>query len=101
MAICDQVSLKQPESTVLILSLLPRGKNPGPLRDRNKQVNEIIQQSLKQRPKARYFDISSGFVSSDGTISTSDMYDFLHLTRHGYEKIVTPLVDELKEILGD
>lgn len=101
MAIADQVSLKQPESTIIILSLLPRGKNPNPLRDRNKQVNEIVQESVKHRPAVQYFDVSDGFVSSDGTISTSDMYDFLHLTRHGYEKIVVPLVDELKGILGD
>lgn len=48
----------------------------------------------------RYLDVSEGFVSTDGTISVTDMYDYLHLTRHGYQKIIDLLVDELISIVG-
>lgn len=101
MKLADEVSRKQPQCSILILSLLPRGKNPNVLRDRNKQVNEMVQTQTQVRKRMQYLDVTEGFVSSDGTISTSDMYDYLHLTRHGYEKIVVPLVDELRGLLGD
>lgn len=101
MKVADEVSRKQPQCSILILSLLPRGKNPNVLRVRNNQVNEIIQSQSQNHQRMQYLDLTEGFVSSDGTISTSDMYDYLHLTKHGYEKIVTPLVDELRGLLGD
>nr|XP_039248427.1 platelet-activating factor acetylhydrolase IB subunit alpha1-like [Styela clava] len=101
LAIADLVLRKQPECTVIIMSILPRGKYPNPLRERNSQANELVQKLVSNRSQVRYFDITEGFVSSEGTVSISDMYDYLHLTRHGYEKIISPLVDEIKSILGD
>lgn len=98
--IADQITMKQPESTVIVMSLLPRGRGPNPLRQRNKEANEIVQKLLSSRTKARYLDVTEGFVGADETISTTDMYDFLHLTRHGYQKILDPLVDELTNIVG-
>lgn len=35
----------------------------------------------------------------DQSISRQDMYDFLHLTKRGYHKIMDPLLEEVQTLL--
>lgn len=79
--------------------LLPRGKSPNPLRDRNKQVNELLAEAMPSMPNALLLDVDPGFVHSDGTVSHNDMYDYLHLSRLGYARICQPLHKTLLKLL--
>ena len=68
-------------------SLLPRGKQPNPLREKHFQVNHTLKEAIETIPNSIYLVSDPGFVRSDGTISHEDMGDYLHLTRKGYKKL--------------
>ena len=67
-------------------SLLPRGKQPNPLREKHFQVNHTLKEAIETIPNSIYLISDPGFVRSDGIISHEDMFDYLHLTRKGYKK---------------
>ncbi|XP_068097604.1 platelet-activating factor acetylhydrolase IB subunit alpha1 [Hyperolius riggenbachi] len=98
-AIVRCLQQRQPQAKVLVMGLLPRGKNPNHLRDRNKKVNELLVDAMPSMPNAMFLDVDPGFVHSDGTISHNDMYDYLHLSRHGYARISQPLHKALLQLL--
>ena len=41
----------------------------------------------------------SMFVRESGLISHADMYDYLHLTNVGYQKLCDPLLEEIQNLL--
>ncbi|KAM4651455.1 platelet-activating factor acetylhydrolase IB subunit alpha1 [Discoglossus pictus] len=98
-AIVQCIQQRQPQAKVLVLGLLPRGKNPNPLRDRNRQVNELLVEMLPSMPNAVFLDVDPGFVHSDGTISHNDLYDYLHLSRLGYSRVSQILHRTLLQLL--
>uniref|UniRef100_A0A8C5PJV0 Platelet-activating factor acetylhydrolase IB subunit alpha1 n=1 Tax=Leptobrachium leishanense TaxID=445787 RepID=A0A8C5PJV0_9ANUR len=98
-AIVDTLEKSQPQAKVIVLSLLPRGKNPNPLRQRNARVNEMLTNSLPATPNAVLLNIDPGFVHSDGTISHHDLYDYLHLTRQGYARVCLTLQRTLLQLM--
>ena len=73
--------------TFCLQSLLPRGKQPNPLREKHFQVNHTLKEAIETIPNSIYLVSDPGFVRSDGTISHEDMGDYLHLTRKGYKKL--------------
>lgn len=81
--------------------LLPRGKMPNPLRERNAKVNTLVQEALSSLPRASFLSVDPGFVHSNGTISHQDMYDYLHLTPRGYQAVCEPLHAQLKSMLDE
>ncbi|XP_062818779.1 platelet-activating factor acetylhydrolase IB subunit alpha1 [Anolis carolinensis] len=98
-AIVRLVREQQPQAQVVVLGLLPRGKSPNPLREKNRRVNELLSQKVPLLPGAFFLDADPGFVHSDGTISHHDMYDYLHLTRHGYGRLCPGLHRLLRSLL--
>ncbi|XP_029959324.1 platelet-activating factor acetylhydrolase IB subunit gamma [Salarias fasciatus] len=99
MAIVQVIKDKVPHAHTLVLSLLPRGKAPNPLRERNAKVNKLVQTALLSLPHASFLDVDSGFVQPDGTISHQDMYDYLHLTPQGYQSVCEPLHKTITALL--
>ncbi|RVE62952.1 hypothetical protein OJAV_G00161840 [Oryzias javanicus] len=99
MAIVQVIKNKLPDAHTLVLGLLPRGKSPNPLRERNAQVNKLVKEALSSLPHASFYNVDPGFVLSDGSISHQDMYDYLHLTQKGYQAVCEPLHVRIKEIL--
>lgn len=78
----------------------PRGKFPNKLREKIKAINESVSSRIADVDNAQFYAVDASlFVQSDGSISPSDMYDFLHLTASGFQKLTEPLVDELESIL--
>lgn len=100
-AIVSLINERQPQAKVVVLSLLPRGMKPNPLREKNAQVNKILQSSLLTLSNAQFLNVDPGFVHTDGTISHHDMYDYLHLTRVGYARVCKPIHDLLLRLLED
>lgn len=80
-------------------SILPRGKTPNPLRDRNAKVNKLVQEAVSSLPHASFLNVDPGFVHSNGSISHQDMYDYLHLTPQGYQAVCDILHGRLKSML--
>ncbi|XP_048115952.1 platelet-activating factor acetylhydrolase IB subunit gamma isoform X1 [Alosa alosa] len=99
MEIVKLINQKLPHAHTLVLGLLPRGKNPNPLRERNAEVNELVQAEVAALPHASFLNVDPGFVHSDGTIWHQDLYDYLHLTPPAYQKVCEPLHDRIKALL--
>ncbi|KAK2705654.1 platelet-activating factor acetylhydrolase IB subunit alpha1-like [Artemia franciscana] len=95
------IQRKLPSATIFVLSLLPRGKYPNPLREKNKKVNELLKEELISKNQVKFVDISSGMVQPDGTISHLDLHDYLHLSVTGYEKIFSIVYNNLLSCLID
>ncbi|XP_063798411.1 platelet-activating factor acetylhydrolase IB subunit alpha1 isoform X1 [Pseudophryne corroboree] len=98
-AIIRCLEKRQPQAKVIVLGLLPRGKNPNPLRERNKRLNELLVELMPSMPSAMFLDVDPGFVHSDGTISHHDMFDYLHLSRLGYSRVCQTLHQTLLQLL--
>lgn len=90
---------KLPSAKVIVLGLLPRGKQPNHLREKHFQVNHALKEVISAIPNSLYLDSDPGFVRSDGTISHEDMFDYLHLTRKGYKKFVKRIHDVVLKFL--
>jgi len=80
------ITSKLPSAKIIVLSLLPRGKQPNRLREKHFQINHTLKEAIDTIPNSVYLDSDPGFVRSDGIISHEDMFDYLHLTRKGYKK---------------
>eukprot|EP00095_Tigriopus_kingsejongensis_P006905 maker-scaffold126_size328755-snap-gene-1.17 protein:Tk06905 transcript:maker-scaffold126_size328755-snap-gene-1.17-mRNA-1 annotation:"platelet-activating factor acetylhydrolase ib subunit gamma" len=99
--ICSTIRNKQPQAYLVVLSLLPRGHSPNPLRERNAKVNSLIADYLRGNGRAQLINIDPGFIQADGTISHHDMLDFLHLTQKGYDRAFEPVNDLLQQLLSE
>ena len=72
--ICELQVVPSDQSLCAQQGLLPRGKNPNPLRERNAEVNELVQGEVAALPHASYLNVDPGFVHTDGTIWHQDLY---------------------------
>ena len=81
--------------------MLPRGERPNPLREKNAAVNDLLRSWLPRLGQAQLLDVSGEFLHSDGTISSQDMFDYLHLTSAGYRTMSKPLSDLLLLMLEE
>ncbi|KAA0717244.1 Platelet-activating factor acetylhydrolase IB subunit beta [Triplophysa tibetana] len=101
LAIAQLILSRLPKSKVIVLGLLPRGKSPNPLREKNRSVNNLLRASLPRLGPVQLFDVGGSFVHSDGNISSGDMFDFLHLTADAYRTIATSLHELLNQLLEE
>lgn len=90
-----------PFITTFFKGLLPRGEKPNPLREKMFAVNRILENRLADISSATYFgvDPSLFYVTGTENINRQDMWDFLHLTTQGYQKLCEPLLDEIQNLL--
>ncbi|XP_036392726.1 platelet-activating factor acetylhydrolase IB subunit beta-like [Megalops cyprinoides] len=101
LAIAQLLISSLPQAKIVVLGLLPRGERPNPLREKNAAVNGFLRSWLPRLGATQFLDVDSGFAHSDGTISTSDMFDFLHLTASGYRAVAKPLSELLLQLLEE
>lgn len=99
--ICSVIRDKQPQAYLVVLTLLPRGHKPNPLRERNSAVNRLVGEQLRGNSRAQLVNIDAGFVQTDGTILHHDLYDYLHLTQKGYDKAFEPVNELLSQLLSE
>ncbi|XP_065337876.1 platelet-activating factor acetylhydrolase IB subunit alpha2 [Cloeon dipterum] len=95
------IQSKQPQAYLVLISLLPRGQKPNPLRERNAKVNELLKEQLVGLEKVQVLDVNEGIVQADGKIDAHDMDDYLHLTPEGYRKFFEPLMELLTQLLTE
>jgi len=83
--ICKLLLELSPATKIFLVGPLPRGETTTDrYRIYNREVNKLLRVS-KRDPRVKYIDIGMMFTEEDGTISKNIMYDFLHLTKKGYE----------------
>ncbi|XDV40075.1 hypothetical protein PO909_009228 [Leuciscus waleckii] len=73
MAIVNVIHQKLPNAHTLVLGLLPRGKSPNPLRERNASVNAQVQAEVVSLSHVSFLDMDPGFIQSDGSIAHQDI----------------------------
>lgn len=93
------ITSKLPSAKIIVLGLLPRGKQPNPLREKHFQVNHSLKELIEAIPNSLYLDSDPGFVRSDGVISHEDMFDYLHMTRKGYKKFCKHISEVIVKFL--
>ncbi|XP_041374553.1 platelet-activating factor acetylhydrolase IB subunit alpha2-like isoform X2 [Gigantopelta aegis] len=98
--IADVIIEKQPQTQLIVMGIPPRGQNPNKLREKIKETNNRLRELFTDLPNVTYVHVDPAiFISAkDETISVRDMYDFLHFTDHGYEKLCEPLLDEIQNL---
>lgn len=97
-AICKRILEYSPDTMILLVGPLPRGENSS---DRNRIYNIEVNKGLKlinHDPRVHYVNIDYLFTMSDGSISKHIMYDFLHLTKKGYQ-ILSEAISEFLMVL--
>jgi len=99
--ICALIRSKQPQAFLVLLTLLPRGQLPNPLRDRNDKVNSLLGELAKGNSRLQLVNIDTGFVQVDASISHHDMWDYLHLTQKGYSKAFEPVNELLSQLISE
>ncbi|HBO46301.1 MAG TPA: GDSL family lipase [Planctomycetaceae bacterium] len=100
-AIVAKLRAKLPETTVLVLSIFPRGADD---RDTRRPViaktNSLLAK-LADGKKVLYEDIGEVFLEPDGTISREIMPDLLHLSPAGYQRWAEAIEPTVARVLGD
>lgn len=89
------------DSFIIVPTILPRGHQPNPLREKIEKVNEVTKEKLQGRSKVQIVDISKGLVQLDGSISHHDLHDYLNLTNASSKKLFSPIWDLLQQILNE
>ena len=99
-AICKKLRARLPETKILLLAILPREQQPGPLREKIAKINKIIAK-LDDGKMIHYLDIGDRFLEPDKSLSKEIMLDYLHLTHEGYQIWAEAMEPKLAELLGE
>lgn len=88
-----------PETRILVLGVLPRGRSPvDPLRRQIAEINRRIA-ALEDGDRVQVLDIGGWFLQRNGTISSAVMPDYVHPSLWGYQIYGTytwqPLIEAL------
>jgi lysophospholipase L1-like esterase len=99
--IVETLREKLPQTKVLVLGVLPSGKNATDgVRERIKQINAVVAK-LDDGKDVRYLDLGPKFLEADGSIAPDKFYkpDVLHLAPKGYEVWAEAMRALLSELL--
>ncbi|XP_062594996.1 platelet-activating factor acetylhydrolase IB subunit alpha2-like [Saccostrea cucullata] len=100
MEIVNVIQNKQNSTQIIVMGLPPRGEKPNKLREKNAEINFNLSQKIENMPNVSFLNVeASMFVRENGLISHTDMYDYLHLTNAGYQKLCEPLLEEIQNLL--
>ncbi len=96
--VVETLQKKLPKTKILLLGIFPRDAKPGTnFRKNIAAVNERIAK-LDDGKSIRFLDLSSKFLSPEGTLTSEVMPDYLHLSTKGYQiwaDSMRPLLTEL------
>jgi lysophospholipase L1-like esterase len=109
-AIVKELRRQKPHMKVLLLAVFPRsGKSAKELQDTthvsadelNKKLPEVNKKiaRLDDGKDVKYLDIGPKFLDKDGGLAKDVMYDYLHLTKKGYEIWAEAIKEPLEQLL--
>jgi lysophospholipase L1-like esterase len=98
--ICTRVHSKSPDTTILLMAVMPREeKADNPRRATIQEINQRLAE-LGKIEGIRFLDIGPKMLQADGTLSKEIMSDFCHPTEKGYQIWADSLKPEIEKILG-
>lgn len=99
-AIVGELERRKPDTTILLLGIFPRGHSPAdPLRAKVRAVNRQIE-PLGDGRRVHYLDIGERFVAPDGSISSTVMPDYLHLSKDGYDRWASAIRSAVRKLMA-
>ena len=97
-AVCKAIHQKNPQTHVLLLSLLPRGKTE--LMDDIRKINQSLPQ-LAKGDLISFVNLYAHFVDESGVLRKDLMHDEVHPNAKGYKLWAETLEPILSELLKD
>jgi lysophospholipase L1-like esterase len=98
-AVRDLIVKKSPKTKVLLLGLLPRGKEPGnPLRARITSINEELAK-LDGKNSTTFLELGAAFLQENGEFKPELAPDHLHLSEQGYRAWAEAMEPTLARLL--
>ena len=96
----DYLRQVYPNTHILLLGLLPRDQySDGEHRQPIIETNAIISQ-LDDGQFVHYMDVGAEFLESDGQISSDVMFDYLHPTETGYNRLATAIAPTIEGLVN-
>lgn len=83
--IIAEIHKRSPRTKVLLLGLFPTGKEATDQRRAKVRLANLKIATLADGNRVEFCEIGERFLGDDGWISRNIMFDYLHLTRKGYE----------------
>ena len=99
-AIVQEVRKQQPQATIILMAILPRGAKPDATRAKLAEINEQLAKHHGQN-NVLFLDIGQKFLQPDGSLPKELMGDYLHPTAQGYMIWAEALEPLLKKVLGE
>lgn len=99
--ICQIILEKLPETEILLIGILPYGKQPNYRNNLITETNKIISKFPEKEPKIHYRDLGYLFLNGKGGVKRELMPDVLHPNAEGQMLIFDALSNELKELIND
>jgi lysophospholipase L1-like esterase len=94
------IQAKLPAASILLLGILPRGRNwNAPLRAPIVETNSLIAQ-LANGSSVTFLDAGGLFLDLNGTIPTALMPEAVHPSRQGYQLLSAALQQPLQQLLA-
>ncbi|KAL7061368.1 hypothetical protein AAHC03_09164 [Spirometra sp. Aus1] len=98
--IMQVIKEKQPNAYIIVMGLLPCGRESNPKRQKHAEVNKLLAAEFNADSKVTFLCPDwDHFLQSDGTLSHRDMADYMHPTERAYARFCEPLVEELQNLL--
>lgn len=94
--IVKSIKGKLPNTKVLVLGILPRGRAQDEVRKSIAKVNEIIAK-LDNGKDVKFLDIGNTFIDKTGDVPLENMPDLLHLSPKAYKLWADSIKDYLVE----
>lgn len=83
--IIAEIQTRSPKTRIIVQGLFPTGREATDHRRAKVRLANLRIARLADGARIEYFDFGDRFVGGDGWISKKIMFDYLHLTRAGYE----------------
>lgn len=95
-----EIQAKLPNVKILIIGILPAGRQPShPRRARGQEVNRILAR-FADGEQVFFLDVSGKLLTKDGRFTKVVSPDALHLTRTGYAILARSIEPTLSKMLG-
>lgn len=100
-AVCETIRKKSPQTRILLLGLLPRGKDPeNTHRQRIREINTALKE-LDGREGVTFLDIGRSFLTETEEFRPGLAPDHLHLSEAGYRVWAEAMEPTLARLLGE
>lgn len=100
-AISETLSAKLPETKILLIAIIPRGKViDDERRLTNEEANKLIAK-LADEEKIFFLDINGTFLTEDGMVRKDLLKDWLHPSPEGYAAWAEAMEPTLAKLMGD